>query len=85
MRARSPSFTFRTKVHHVQMPAKHAVGRLSSKADHTGARPQSDAKAADRHREESRRRTLEITVNASVSLSASGDPSFSAPPVSSLQ
>ncbi len=35
----SPSRTFRTEVHCVHIPAKHASGRLSSKANHTGARP----------------------------------------------
>ena len=35
----SPSFTFRTDVHRVHIPAKHASGRLSSKANQTGARP----------------------------------------------
>ena len=34
----SPSLTFRTDVHRVQMPAKKASGRLSSNANHTGGR-----------------------------------------------
>src|SRR5450755_1785612 len=32
----SPSLTFRTDVQLVQMPAKNASGRLSSRANHTG-------------------------------------------------
>ena len=32
----SPSFTFRTEVQRVQMPAKKASGRVSSKANQTG-------------------------------------------------
>src|SRR6202795_578749 len=34
----SPSLTFRTDVHRVQMRAKKASGRLSSNANHTGER-----------------------------------------------
>src|SRR5271165_5776719 len=34
----SPSLTFRTEVQRVQMPAKNASGRLSSRANHTGGR-----------------------------------------------
>ncbi len=34
----SPSFSFRTDVQRVQMPAKHASGRVSSNANHTGGR-----------------------------------------------
>src|SRR5580693_835837 len=34
----SPSFTFRTEVQRVQMPAKKANGRVSSKANQTGGR-----------------------------------------------
>ena len=34
----SPSFTFRTQVQRVQMPAKNASDRVSSKANHTGGR-----------------------------------------------
>src|SRR5664279_1350201 len=34
----SPSFTFRTEVQRVQMPAKKASGRVSSKANQTGGR-----------------------------------------------
>src|SRR5277367_7167096 len=34
----SPSLTFRTDVHRVQMPAKKASRRLSSNANHTGGR-----------------------------------------------
>src|SRR5471032_1587064 len=34
----SPSFIFRTEVQRVQMPAKNASGRLSSKANHKGGR-----------------------------------------------
>ena len=33
-----PSLTFRTEVQRVQIPAKKASGRLSSKANHTGGR-----------------------------------------------
>src|ERR1019366_2432812 len=34
----SPSFTFRTELQRVQMPAKKANGRVSSKANQTGGR-----------------------------------------------
>src|SRR3546814_13313601 len=34
----SPSFSFRTDVHVVQIPAKKASGRASDKANHTGGR-----------------------------------------------
>src|ERR1700730_17332131 len=34
----SPSFTFRTEVQRVQMPAKNASGRVSSNANQTGGR-----------------------------------------------
>src|SRR5271166_2538608 len=34
----SPSLTFRTEVQRVQMPAKNASGRLSSRANQTGGR-----------------------------------------------
>ena len=37
----SPSFTFRTEVQRVQMPAKKANGRVSSKANQTGGRGRS--------------------------------------------
>ena len=49
----SPSFTFRTDVQRVQMPAKNASGRLSSNANQTGGRDRRAmlvlGKAGERH------------------------------------
>src|SRR6202047_167972 len=45
----SPSFTFRTEVQRVQMPAKKANGRVSSKANHTvGREPSGSASFSEK-------------------------------------
>jgi hypothetical protein len=45
------SFTFRTEVQHVQMPAKNASGRLSSRANQPGGREPSAATVFRKARE----------------------------------